>query len=456
MIFEILKFIKLCITISIILLLRYCNIEFEYMYKILYNDILLNGCFTIKFTQWIVCKINNLFEQKYIPKYMYIFNNTLENCPIHSYKLTQWLFQNSLKCDIEDICYDINKCPIASGSIGQVYKAKLRYNDKVVAIKVQHPNLKRDIFIPQLFLSIILWILKISNIIQYYLPIDFDDFFKGLQKQLDFNIEANNLQTYYKNYKDNNMVIIPELYIFTEDILIMSYEDGVSFNSISDKKIKYIAANLMILTMRQGFLIDNFINIDLHEGNWKIRLDNNEIKLIIYDMGLCFSNISLEITRNFIIAWGQKNVKNICNETLNMLYIKEKDNISKHNISKLTLYIEDELKQFNTLNTCMSSLLIKIFNIIKKFNLTLSGKYLNLMLTLIIMEDLFRKNGILSESSNLDNNNFSSSEYIDNITFCKTYNVFHKISDYMEYIVDNNMKTSMNNNKILQQKNLII
>ena len=24
----------------------------------IYNDILLNGCFAIKFTQWIVCKIN--------------------------------------------------------------------------------------------------------------------------------------------------------------------------------------------------------------------------------------------------------------------------------------------------------------------------------------------------------------------------------------------------------------
>ena len=451
MIFEILKFIKLCITISIILLLKYYSIESKYMYKILYNDILLNGCFAIKFTQWIVCKINNLFEEKDIPKYINIFNNTLEHCPFHSYEITQWLFQNSLRCNIEDICYDINKYPIASGSIGQVYKAKLRYNDTVVAIKVKHPNLKNNIFIPQLFLTFILWILKTCNILQYYLPIDFEDFFKGLNQQLNFNTEAHNLKTYYKNYEDNNKIIIPEVYIYNEDILIMSYEDGVSFNTIADKKTKYIAANLMILTMRQGFLIDNFINIDLHEGNWKVRIDDNDIKLIIYDMGLCFSNISLEVTRNFLIAWGQKNVKNICKETVNMLCIK------KNVTSKLTLYIEEELKQFNTLNTCMSSLLIKIFNIIKKFNLTLSGKYLNLMLTLIMMEDIFRKNGILSESSSatLNKTISFSREYIDNITFCKTYNIFHKISDYMEYIVDNNMKNSLKSN-VLKQKNLII
>ena len=79
------------------------------------------------------------------------------------------------------------------------------------------------------------------------------------------------------------------------------------------------------------------------------------------------------------------------------------------------------------------------------------------MLTLIMMEDIFRKNGILSESSSatLNKTISFSREYIDNITFCKTYNIFHKISDYMEYIVDNNMKNSLKP-KILKQKNLII
>ena len=68
------------------------------------------------------------------------------------------------------------------------------------------------------------------------------------------------------------------------------------------------------------------------------------------------------------------------------------------------------------------------------------------------MEDLFRKNGVMCTPRIMT----PAREYIDNITFCKTYNIFHEISDYMEYIVDKTIKYSLQKSKSLKQKNIII
>jgi predicted unusual protein kinase regulating ubiquinone biosynthesis (AarF/ABC1/UbiB family) len=38
---------------------------------------------------------------------------------------------------------EFDRVPIASGSVSQVYKAKL--NDKIVAVKVRHPNIGNNL-----------------------------------------------------------------------------------------------------------------------------------------------------------------------------------------------------------------------------------------------------------------------------------------------------------------------
>ena len=133
------------------------NKHSPYLIDTLYIDITRNGCIPVKLTQWYMTRFNLISEDTsyFVDK----FKNLYENCEIHDIKYTRKLFKDTFK---EDINLD-SEIPIASGSIGQVYKGT--YNGKCVAIKVMHPDIENKIFIPRLFF--VLYNLILKNYLSY-------------------------------------------------------------------------------------------------------------------------------------------------------------------------------------------------------------------------------------------------------------------------------------------------
>jgi aarF domain-containing kinase len=76
------------------------------------------------------------------------------SAPTHKFDITKELIREAFDCDISDLFVEFNPVPVASGSIAQIYKARLhpKYRPKdgpgsgtdsdsgYVAIKVRHPN----------------------------------------------------------------------------------------------------------------------------------------------------------------------------------------------------------------------------------------------------------------------------------------------------------------------------
>ena len=68
MLLNLIYFIKMMITITSIFIINYiAGYNIEYLYDILYNDIILNGCLAIKFTQWIVSRLKILYNKEDLP-----------------------------------------------------------------------------------------------------------------------------------------------------------------------------------------------------------------------------------------------------------------------------------------------------------------------------------------------------------------------------------------------------
>ena len=118
-----------------------------------------------------------------------------------------------------------------------------------------------------------------------------DEILYAFKLQLDFNIEAFNMITFYNFYKDNNHIIIPKLYKYSKDYIIMEYLKGEDKLSEKDKSIK---TSLISLFMQNNIKILNICHGDLHPENFAFK-DN---KLIVYDYGLCY----LYINNDFIYA----------------------------------------------------------------------------------------------------------------------------------------------------------
>ena len=71
----------------------------------------------------------------------------------------------------------------------------------------------------------------------------------------------------------------------------------------------------------------------------------------------------------------------------------------------------------------------------------LNGAYLNLVISLAIMEDIFKTHGIIPEDNEItiDIKEFNMQGYTDNINFCETKKVFLELSNYLKQFVNNNL-----------------
>jgi len=130
-----------------------------------------------------------------------------------------------------EIFDDITPEPVAAASLGQVYKAKLKSNGKAVAIKVQRPGvadlIKRDIYLMRLIAK------GFNEEAVRRIGVDavtlLDEFAENLLEELDYTLEATNIQAFQSNFFGDTTVKIPDVYpeLSSEKVLVMEWINGV-------------------------------------------------------------------------------------------------------------------------------------------------------------------------------------------------------------------------------------
>ena len=262
----------------------------ETIFKIIVKNIKESGCITIKFVQWLLPKLEAIYDiQKDNPKHKWFYNleEVYENCDYHGLEYTKRIYEKDFKRNI-DYDYDIID-EIASGSIGQVYKIKSKYDDRYFAMKVIHPNVNSNLYLMKYILKFLYNAPMIKDIIRYYFPIEIGDFIRDFIIQTDMVNEGNNILYFNDIYKDQDTFIIPKVYKFSRNILIMSYEEGTVFDDIETSdymKYKMIILNKIFVKSNQH--THRVMHGDLHKGNWKVRVIGDKIQLVIYDFGFCW------------------------------------------------------------------------------------------------------------------------------------------------------------------------
>ena len=298
-----------------------CNSIYTYIYNdysnyfmtMLYNDVMRNGCISIKLAQWIITRYNIIYDEKDKPHWLKLFDNIYENCDTHSIDYTNTIFHNETGEHINNYFKDFNNIPIASGSIGQVYKATTNDN-KIVAVKVMHPNIEEQASVSIFFLTAYnLLLKKFKFLYKYAIPFDLDSFFEEIKKQIDFRYEYDNLVRSNKYYEKNELLIFPKPHFRSEKILITSFEDGDFFENLDITEYKkYKIIQLLSLYIRDSSIIKNFMHGDLHQGNWKVRKVNNEYAIVLYDLGVCFEFEKQKI-QDFWYYWEKADKRELSN-----------------------------------------------------------------------------------------------------------------------------------------------
>ena len=140
--------------------------------------------------------------------------------------------EGELGAPFEDVFELVEPEPIAAASIGQVYKARLRSNGDLVAIKIQRPKCEEII---ALDLYVLRWWSGVANVLTKLLNRDInvqsiiDDFGELIYRELDYVAEAANAQRFSELYAGQvKDVFVPKVYsdLTTSKVLTMEWVEG--------------------------------------------------------------------------------------------------------------------------------------------------------------------------------------------------------------------------------------
>ncbi len=238
-----------------------------------------------------------------------------------------WKLSLELGIDVNDYFSEIEKNPMASASIGQVFKAKLKTGEKVV-IKVQRENIRpvveADLGIMKNLAKTLeryyddLKKMNISEIVE--------SFEKMLNEELSLNNELNNILRFANNFKDDKRIHVPVVYkeLSNDRILTMEMIEGFKITDTENiikigKEPKKVARTGLDLYLTQ-FLKHGFFHADPHPGNIFIQKNGQIVFIDFGAMGRLYPN-ERELLINLIIYSLKKNVKKMI-ETIKELAIK--------------------------------------------------------------------------------------------------------------------------------------
>ena len=183
---------------------------------------------------------------------------------------------------------DFNYDPIASASIGQVHKGRLK-NGKEVAVKVKRKgiedNIERDI---EKILALVIVMEKnipglAPNIEK--MKSTLINMKQGILDECDYEMEGRNMVLFRDVYHMDNHIVIPEMLYCNKNVLIMEYITGTNIFRYVEKhpnKAKSVSVQLMWLFLSK-MMENGIMHGDPHAGNFGINETNGSI--VLYDFG---------------------------------------------------------------------------------------------------------------------------------------------------------------------------
>ena len=223
------------------------------------------------------------------PSYAKELEGLLDKVPPFPYTDVKKVIEDEFGKPIKQIFSSFDKKPIASASVSQVHKAKLKNGD-IVAVKIQRPDIRK---IMDMDIDIMFYIAKLLEKhyprVGKFHPIKIvEDFKSWTEKELNFKLEARNATRFYQNFKNSKSVKIPKIYekLVTKDVMVSEYIDGVEITKLKSLKKKIDLDKIMTIGLDAVLTMvfeHGLFHADPHPANILVTKDN---KIAFVDFGI--------------------------------------------------------------------------------------------------------------------------------------------------------------------------
>jgi predicted unusual protein kinase regulating ubiquinone biosynthesis (AarF/ABC1/UbiB family) len=227
-------------------------------------------------------------------------------------------------------CYaEIDSEPIASASLGQVYRARLSSGEEV-AVKVQRPDLEQIISFD---IAILYRLVKLTN---RFFPkanenADWEgmlrEFHTTIFEEMDYVKEGRNADRFRYNFRTWRAIRVPKIYWShtSRKVLTLEFIRGTKVIDIEGLRARRISAvkvnRLLVRTYLKQLLEDGFFHADPHPGNLLV-MDSGHLAFFDFGMvGRITPRLQSQMIDAFFHVVG-RDVQGLGQDIINLNFLK--------------------------------------------------------------------------------------------------------------------------------------
>jgi len=266
-------------------------------------------------------QILSLREDILTKEYLEEFKKLQDDVKNDDFSFVKAEIENSTGLGIYELFDEFYEEPLASASIGQVHFGRLKGGKKVV-VKVQHPGIYEKMITD---IELLEKAIPLIKFIPVFNTVNLNDMVaeikRSLMIELDFHNEADNIELFFKNNNDPN-ILAPQVYRQYSDkkLLIMDYMEGVKISEYIRKTefsdVKKRLADILVNNYIKQVFIDGFFHADPHPGNILVYEDY----LVYLDFGMMgqLDEKTIEKLNKVVLALAEEDDEKISKAIVNL------------------------------------------------------------------------------------------------------------------------------------------
>jgi ubiquinone biosynthesis protein len=297
--------------------------------------------------------------------------------------------------DAADVFAEFDETPIASASVAQVHKARLKTGE-AVAVKVLRPGIQKtighDLQLLDAFAHLVelLWWdgkrLKPREVVA--------EFAKHLGDELDQMREAANCSQLHRNFATSTMLAVPEVYwdYCAPEVMVMSWMDGTPISRTDELRrqgvdFPRLARAGVEIFFTQVFR-DGFFHADMHPGNVLVTPEGKYIALDFGIMGTLTDVDKNYLAQNFL-AFFRRDYKKVAQAHLDAGWVPADTRIDEFEAAIRAVcepVFDRPLKEI-----AFGKILLRLFQTSRRFGMEIQPQLVMLQKTLLNIEGLGRE-----------------------------------------------------------------